>query len=198
MASLSESLALPLITVAHFSVSFRSHLAHVMVPVMVTSFFSLSAAATVSVRAKTIARPASSDNAIFMCTFGDQLTTINLGGSAMEEAGALRATLRGVAFMATVGRPPVLVHGGGKPIDRAMAPAGLQPRKVQGRRYTDDATLDIVVRVLRQTCDDIVADIRRLGGRAVGLHAGSLQCLFGERLLLPQPGGPSVDLGRVG
>ena len=43
---------------------------------------------------------------------------------------------------------PVLVHGGGKPIDRAMAAAGLKPRKVQGRRYTDDATLDIVVRVL--------------------------------------------------
>jgi acetylglutamate kinase len=134
----------------------------------------------------------------YIRTFRDRLTVIKLGGSAMEEAEALRATLQDVVFMATVGMPAVLVHGGGKAIDRAMAEAGLRPRKVQGRRYTDDATLDIVVRVLRQTCDDIVADIRRLGGRAVGLHAGSLQCLFGERLLLPQADGPPLDLGRVG
>src|SRR5438105_2997359 len=81
--------------------------------------------------------------------FRDKLTVIKLGGSAMEDADALRATLQDVVFMETVGLRPVLVHGGGKPIDRAMTAAGLQPRKVQGRRYTDGATLDIVVRVLR-------------------------------------------------
>src|SRR5262249_19106621 len=59
-------------------------------------------------------------------------------------------------------------------------------------------TLRIVVRVLRQTCADIEAEIRRLGGRAVGLHSGSLQCLFGERLLLSGPEGRAIDLGRVG
>jgi acetylglutamate kinase len=134
----------------------------------------------------------------YIRTFRDRLTVIKLGGSAMEEAEALRATLQDVVFMETVGMPAVLVHGGGKAIDRAMAEAGLRPRKVQGRRFTDDATLDIVVRVLRRTCDAIVADIRRLGGRAVGLHGGSLQCLFGERLLLTQPDGPPADLGRVG
>src|ERR1700693_5393958 len=80
--------------------------------------------------------------------FRDRLTVIKLGGSAMENAEALKTTLQAVVFMETVGMRPVLVHGGGKPIDRAMAQAGLQPRKVQGRRYTDEATLDIVVRVL--------------------------------------------------
>ena len=101
--------------------------------------------------------------------------------------------------MATVGLRPVLVHGGGKPIDRAMAAAGLEPRKVQGRRYTDDATLDIVVRVLRDEINaGIVAQIRELGGRAVGLHTGPLQCLFGEKLLLPGDDGRPIDLGRVG
>ncbi len=134
----------------------------------------------------------------YIRTFRDRLTVIKLGGSAMEEPEALRATLQDVVFMATVGMPAVLVHGGGKAIDRAMAGAGLRPRKVLGRRYTDDATLEIVVRVLRQTCDDIVAQVRRLGGRAVGLHGGALQCLFGERLLLPRPGEPPADLGRVG
>ncbi len=82
--------------------------------------------------------------------FRDKLTVIKLGGSAMEDPEALKATLQDVVFMETVGMRPVLVHGGGKPIDRAMAQAGLKPRKVQGRRYTDDETLAIVVRVLLQ------------------------------------------------
>jgi acetylglutamate kinase len=131
--------------------------------------------------------------------FRDRLTVIKLGGSAMEDAGALEATLQDVVFMETVGLRPILVHGGGKPIDRAMAQAGLQPRKIQGRRYTDEATLDIVVNVLlHEINQDIVRAIRRLGGRAVGLHSGSLQSLFGERLRLPGSEGKPIDLGFVG
>jgi acetylglutamate kinase len=131
--------------------------------------------------------------------FRDRRSVIKLGGNAMEDAGALKATLQDVVFMSLVGMRPVLVHGGGKPIDRAMAAAGLQPKKVQGRRITDDATLTIVVRVL---CDElnagIVRQIRELGGRAVGLHTGPLQTLFGEKLFLPGTDGRLVDLGRVG
>src|ERR1700686_3516999 len=120
--------------------------------------------------------------------FRDMLTVIKLGGSAMEDPEALKATLQDVVFMETVGMRPVLVHGGGKPIDRAMAQAGLKPRKVQGRRYTDDETLAIVVRVLMQEINgDIENRVRRLGGRAVGPHGGAVQYLFGEKLLLPGP-----------
>jgi acetylglutamate kinase len=135
----------------------------------------------------------------YIRSFRDKLTVIKLGGSAMEDSGALRATLQDVVFMETVGMRPVLVHGGGKPIDRAMAEAGLQPRKVQGRRYTDDETLAIVVRVLLKEINaGIEAEIRQLGGRAVGQHLGSLRYLFGEKLLLPDHEGRPLDLGRVG
>ena len=97
--------------------------------------------------------------------FRERILVIKLGGSAMEEPDALSATLHDVVFMQTVGLRPVLVHGGGKPIDRAMAAAGLQPRKVQGRRYTDEATLAIVVRVLmREISTDIERQVRALGG----------------------------------
>ena len=132
--------------------------------------------------------------------FRDKLTVIKLGGSAMEDPEALRATLQDVVFMETVGMRPVLVHGGGKPIDRAMAEAGLKPRKVQGRRYTDDETLAIVVRVLLQEINaGIEKQIRALGGRAVGPHLGSLQYLFGEKMMLPgERGAAPIDLGRVG
>jgi acetylglutamate kinase len=135
----------------------------------------------------------------YIRNFRDRRTLIKLGGSAMEDADSLRATLQDVVFMETVGLRPILVHGGGKPIDRAMAAAGLQPKKVQGRRVTDDDTLAIVVRVLREEINaGIVQQIRTLGGRAVGLHSGPIQCLFGEKLLLPGDDGKPLDLGRVG
>src|SRR2546421_4330698 len=111
----------------------------------------------------------------YIRTLRDRLTVIKLGGSAMEDPQALTATLQDVVFMATVGLRPVLVHGGGKPIDRAMAAAGLKPRKVQGRRYTDDETLAIVVRVLMQEIDrDIERHGRLVGWRAVGARLGAV------------------------
>src|SRR4051812_28850329 len=134
----------------------------------------------------------------YIRTFRDRLTVIKLGGSAMEEPEALRATLQDVVFMETVGMKPILVHGGGKAIDRAMAAAGLRPRKIQGRRYTDRATLDLVVNTLLHEINaDLVRQIRQLGGRAVGLHSGTQQALFGQRLMLPTEDGP-LDLGHVG
>src|SRR5438477_13179494 len=95
--------------------------------------------------------------------FRDKLTVIKLGGSAMEDPAALEATLQDVVFMETVGLRPVLVHGGGRAIDRAMAKAGLEPRKIQGRRVTDDAALEIVVEVLSQEADSLAGHVRRLG-----------------------------------
>jgi acetylglutamate kinase len=134
----------------------------------------------------------------YIRTFRDKLTVIKLGGSAMDPQ-SLRATLQDVVFMETVGMRPILVHGGGKAIDRAMAAAGLMPRKVKGRRFTDEATLEIVVRVLlKETCADIEGQIRQLGGRAVGPRQGSFNYLFGEKLLLPDANGKAIDLGRVG
>src|SRR2546421_12701048 len=135
----------------------------------------------------------------YIRNFRDRLTVIKLGGSAMEDADALRATLQDIVFMETVGMRPILVHGGGKPIDRAMAASGLKPRKVLGRRYTDEQTLDIVVNVLLKEINaGIERQIRQLGGRAVGCHLGSFQYLCGEKLTLKGEGGGDVDLGHVG
>src|SRR4051794_6839289 len=130
----------------------------------------------------------------YIRTFQGKLTVIKLGGSAMEDPLALRDTLQDLCFLAAVGIRPVLVHGGGKPIDRAMTEAGLQPRKVHGRRYTDEATLEIVVRVLLQEINrDIETTIRQLGGRGVGPHRGALQFLFGEQLYLTGSKGEKID-----
>jgi len=131
--------------------------------------------------------------------FHGKFTVIKLGGSVMEDPEALRALLVDVVFMQTVGMRPVVVHGGGKAITLAMERAGLEPRWVLGRRYTDEATLAIVARVLAEEInEDIVRHIRKFGGRASGLHHKTHQCLYGARLTLPDAEGAPIDLGRVG
>src|SRR5207249_8055339 len=89
--------------------------------------------------------------------------------------------------------------GGGAAINRAMDAAGLQPRFIQGRRSTDDATLAIVEQVLAyQTNEMIAARIEEFGGRAVPLNFRSTNVLFGERIQLDGPDGQPQDLGHVG
>src|SRR5580704_7284547 len=100
--------------------------------------------------------------------FRGQTVVVKLGGSAMEDPAATHACLLSVVTLNHLGIPVVLVHGGGKPIDRAMAEAGLTSKKVAGRRYTDEATLEIVVRVLKDEINlGIVAQLRDLGCNAV-------------------------------
>ncbi len=131
--------------------------------------------------------------------FRDRFVVVKLGGSALEEPDAVRSCLRDVIFMEAVGMRPILIHGGGKSINRAMAEAGIEPRFVQGRRYTDEATLDIAARVLcEDVCESLVDEIRSQGGQAVGLNYRTQNVLVGEKLSLPGENGEPIDLGRVG
>jgi acetylglutamate kinase len=134
--------------------------------------------------------------------FRDKITVIKLGGSVMEDPAALGHLLMDVVFMETVGMRPIIVHGGGAAISRAMAEAGIEPRFIHGRRYTDDATLAIVQRVLAgQINQSIAARIEQFGGRAMPLSfvgQKNNNVLFGERLTLSGPDGDPIDLGHVG
>jgi acetylglutamate kinase len=131
--------------------------------------------------------------------FRGKITVIKLGGSVLEESDPLCHLLLDVVFMETVGMRPVVVHGGGAAVSRAMAAAGLQPRFVQGRRYTDAATLEIVERVLAYEINEsLVAKIEMLGGSAKPLNFRTKNLLFGEPIKLNGSDGEPVDLGYVG
>jgi len=131
--------------------------------------------------------------------FRDTTTVVKLGGSVAEHPDSLRHLLLDIVFMSTLGMRVVVVHGGGKAISRAMDAAGIEPHWVQGRRYTDDATLAIVERVLATEVNhDLAARIEEYGGRAMPLNFSTTNVLFGERLALTGPAGESLDLGHVG
>ena len=131
--------------------------------------------------------------------FRDRVVVVKLGGSVLDDESAQRNLLADVAFMSTVGMRPIIVHGGGKAITRAMNEAGLEPVWVQGRRYTDQRTLNIVERVLVRTINEpICRMLEELGCKTMGLHTLSSCVLTAEPLRLAGEGGRKIDLGFVG
>src|SRR6516162_6266252 len=82
--------------------------------------------------------------------FRSQTFVVKYGGSFMDspDAAVRNSVARDVVFLEAVGINPVVVHGGGKAITRAMEAAGLKADFVQGQRVTDAVTMEIVERVL--------------------------------------------------
>ncbi len=127
--------------------------------------------------------------------FRGKTTVIKLGGSVVDDEVALMHILLDVIFMESVGMKPVLVHGGGKAISRAMADAGIEPNFIRGRRVTDEQTLQVVERVLAGELNVFLTEeIERLGGRAMNLSFLTTNVLFGDKLQTDDGG----DLGFVG
>lgn len=127
--------------------------------------------------------------------FRGKTTVIKLGGSLLDDEQALMHILLDVIFMETVGMKPVIVHGGGKAINRALESAGIEPHFVRGRRVTDAATLEVVERVLANDLNVFLTEeMERLGGRAMNLSFHTTNVLFGEKHVTDD----GVDIGYVG
>jgi len=132
--------------------------------------------------------------------FRDKIVVVKYGGSAMGSGeGDLANVLTSVVFMNQVRMCPVLVHGGGPFISKELKRRGLDSRFISGHRYTDEQTLRVVEDVLIDGVNaSLVAEINRLGGRAMGLHNRAFHYLHAQRLALQDPDGAEIDLGLVG
>jgi acetylglutamate kinase len=131
--------------------------------------------------------------------FRGKIVVVKLGGSVLDDPQLQKKLLTDVVFMATVGIQPILVHGGGKAITKAMNEAGLEPQWVNGRRYTDERTMTIIEHVLIHDINASICEtIKQLGCDAMGLHSLSSCVLFAEPLRYTDPQGRKIDLGLVG
>ncbi len=135
----------------------------------------------------------------YIRNFSGRIVVVKLGGSVLDEACLQRKLLTDVAFMATVGIQPIIVHGGGKAITKAMKDSGLEPVWVQGRRYTDERTLTIVEHTLINKINTPLCEmLKELGCYPTGLHSLSSCVLFAEPLRLTGENGRQIDVGLVG
>jgi acetylglutamate kinase len=135
----------------------------------------------------------------YISRFRGRIVIVKLGGSVLDDEHLQKELLTDIAFMATVGIQPVIVHGGGKAITRVMNEAGLEPVWVQGRRYTDQRTLNIAEHTLVHKVNTPICEmLKELGCTPSGLHSLSSCVLFAEPLKLEGPQGRKLDVGLVG
>jgi acetylglutamate kinase len=128
--------------------------------------------------------------------FRSQIFVVKYGGSFMDspDPDERHRVARDVVFLEAVGINPVVVHGGGKAITRALERAGVKSEFVRGYRVTDRASAEVVDRVLsREINPEIVKAIQDFGGKARGFAGPEIfRC---RKFSAPNE---DVDLGFVG
>ena len=133
--------------------------------------------------------------------FNGATFVVKYGGSFMDspDANVRQSVARDIVFLEAVEINPVVVHGGGKAITRAMEKAGLKADFIQGQRVTDEAAVKIVDDVLSGEINpEIVKTIKELGGRTVGFAGRDIfKC---RKLWLDDKENPGrkIDIGYVG
>ncbi len=133
--------------------------------------------------------------------FAGEIFVVKYGGSFMDspDPAVRNGVARDIVFLEAVEINPVVVHGGGKAITRAMEAAGLKANFIQGMRVTDEATVNVVDKVLsRDINPEIVKTIESLGGKARGFSGADIfKC---RKLWLDDKDNPGakLDIGFVG
>ena len=126
--------------------------------------------------------------------FRGKTVVVKYGGNAMTNEKLKAAVIKDLILMACCGIRTVLVHGGGPEIDAMLRKTGKESRFINGLRYTDEETMEVVQMVLCGKLNkDICSLIQQAGGRAIGLCGIDGALLQARRL---RTGGE--DLGLVG
>lgn len=134
----------------------------------------------------------------YIQAFRGKVVVVKYGGSTLTEEDDVDTVLKDIVFMEHVGMKPVIVHGGGPAITRRLHELGVETRRVNGLRVTDEATMKVVEEVLfGEVNAGIVAAIAQLGGRAVGVSGKESGVMHVRRHMAQTPEG-EVDIGFVG
>ena len=124
--------------------------------------------------------------------FFGKIVVIKYGGAAVDKSGIEKGILKDIMFMHYAGMHPVVIHGGGPFISKMMVKAGLEPKFINGRRYTDEKTVRIIDKALHIINRKIVSELKGMGARAFGLSGRENNLIKVKKLT------PGYDLGFVG
>ncbi len=125
--------------------------------------------------------------------YNGKIVVIKYGGNAMTNESLKDAVMSDIVLLSLVGVRVVLVHGGGPEINDMLKKVGIESRFINGLRYTDEATVDIVKMVLAGKVNkELVSHLIQHGGRALGL------CGIDGSMISVRKLESDVDLGFVG
>jgi len=106
----------------------------------------------------------------FINKFKNKTFVVKIGGEIADDEKTLHSFCEEVALLSQVGIHVVMVHGGGKQATQLSKQLGIEPQMVQGRRITDEKTLDVVMMVFAGTINtEIIAALREYGAEPVGI-----------------------------
>ena len=125
--------------------------------------------------------------------YNDKIVVIKYGGNAMTNEALKDAVMSDIVLLNLVGIKTVLVHGGGPEINEMLKRVGIESKFINGLRYTDEATVDIVKMVLAGKVNkELVSHLTQHGGKALGM------CGIDGQMILCHKIESEVDLGFVG
>ncbi len=131
----------------------------------------------------------------YMSHFKGQRCVVKYGGAAMTKDTLKRSFCEDILLLRSVGLVPIVVHGGGPDITRALDKLGSVPQFIDGQRVTDAADLKVVEMVLTGSINaELVTLLNRKGGHAVGLSGKDAALLRAKKLVRSD----GRDLGQVG
>jgi len=127
--------------------------------------------------------------------FKDKVIVVKYGGAAMTEESLKENFTRDIALMRLVGMKPVIVHGGGPQIGKALDKAGVESEFINGLRVTTAPAMNIVKKVLgTQINNEIVKLIKKFGGNAISFNPNKFQIIRASKEISEK----NIDLGHVG
>ena len=130
--------------------------------------------------------------------FSGKTVVIKYGGNAMINEELKNSVIEDIILLKFIGLNPIVVHGGGPDISKALSEKGVKSQFVNGLRVTDEETVKVAQEVLiGKTNKEIVALINKHGGRAVGISgidASFIECEKQKTIV----DGEEVDIGFVG
>ena len=124
--------------------------------------------------------------------FSGKIVVIKYGGSAMKENKLRQNFARDIALMRQIGIFPVLVHGGGPQIEENLKKSSIKSVFIDGLRKTDENSIKIIVKTLREVNGDIAELIKTWGARTKTFND------IRESILICKKIKTKVDLGFVG
>lgn len=101
--------------------------------------------------------------------FNRKIMVVKYGGSAMIDEELKKTVIEDVVLLKLIGFKPIIVHGGGKEINRWVDKVGMQTRFVNGLRVTDEDTMELAEMVLASVNKSLVSKVQTLGVKAVGI-----------------------------
>ena len=125
--------------------------------------------------------------------FNRKIIVVKYGGSAMSNEELQKNVIKDVTLLKLVGFKPIIVHGGGKEINRWVGKVGKEAQFINGLRVTDDETMEIAEMVLGKVNKRLVTMVQSLGVNAVGISGKD-----GGLLQVEKKYSDGQDIGYVG